>query len=677
MGQSGADSATSQWSLSNLKTDLPASLVVFLVALPLCMVVAIASGAPVTSGLVTGIVGGIVVGFLAGSPLQVSGPAAGLTVLVYQLIQQHGLEMMGPIVLLAGLFQLMGSALHLAQWFRVVSPAVVQGMLAGIGVLIVASQFHVMVDEQPRANGVQNLLAIPSSALKTLEGPSLGTVEERLGQTEAMHELGLIHLQQTEIAEHVHHLFTGIVAEDGTKPATAVPAKRTPGKRTRAKPAKDAPPTTNEEIATELQALAPQQAEIVKKIEEYNKLYPAPTPIAQQALADCQTALADLEVGDTELAKASVDRAEQSLLQLRNSRKNHRWAAMLGVVTIAIILLWQGVIAKRIKFLPAPFIAVSVATAAAVLLSLPVIYVEVPDNLLEEIYLPSLAELMSMFDGQMLFASLQVAMIASAETLICSVAVDKLHRGPRTKFDRELAAQGVGNMICGLLSALPMTGVIVRSSANIGAGAQSRMSTILHGLWLLILVVLFANLLRMIPTCSLAAVLVYTGYKLINPKAVRDLWRQGKFEVVVFGVTLATIVAVDLLTGILVGIVMAIVKLVYVLSQLEIQVRTYPGERRAVLQLRGSATFLRLPALATALDEVPPGYELEVNVEQLDHIDHASLDLLHQWEIQNSQRGSRLTLDHDSLAARFWRRRPSQENGAPQERTTRQRQVPI
>src|SRR5262249_15114847 len=122
---------------------------------------------------------------------------------------------------------------------------------------------------------------------------------------------------------------------------------------------------------------------------------------------------------------------------------------------------------------------------------------------------------------------------------------------------------------------------------------------------------------------------------------------------------------------------LAVVKLVYVLSQLEIQVRTYPGERRCVLHLHGSATFLRLPALAESLEQVPPGYELEVNVEKLDHIDHASLDLLHQWETQNSQRGSRLTLDRDSLAARFWRRRPNSENGASHERSVRQRQVPI
>src|SRR5436190_17943774 len=122
--------------LSHWKQDFPASLVVFLVALPLCMGIALASGAPVASGLITGIVGGLVVGFLAGSPLQVSGPAAGLTVLVWEMTQQHGIGMLGTIVLLAGALQMLMGLLKMGQWFRAISPAVIQGMLAGIGVLI-------------------------------------------------------------------------------------------------------------------------------------------------------------------------------------------------------------------------------------------------------------------------------------------------------------------------------------------------------------------------------------------------------------------------------------------------------------------------------------------------------------------------------------------------------------
>src|SRR5262245_61116675 len=168
--------------------DVPASFVVFLVALPLCMGIAIASGAPVTAGLVTGIVGGLVVGTLAGSPLQVSGPAAGLTVLVFQFIQQYGIEVLGVIVLMAGAMQVLAGVCRLGQWFRAVSPAVVQGMLAGIGVLIFASQFHVMVDDKPKENGLKNLATIPEAIEKgfPLTVPELGTAEERADRAQAL-----------------------------------------------------------------------------------------------------------------------------------------------------------------------------------------------------------------------------------------------------------------------------------------------------------------------------------------------------------------------------------------------------------------------------------------------------------------------------------------------------------
>src|SRR4029079_2831812 len=148
--------------------DFLASIVVFLVALPLCMGISIASGMPPTTGIITGIIGGIVVGFLAGSPLQVSGPAAGLSVLVLQFVQEQGAEMLGVVVLFAGLLQLAAGLFKLGQWFRAVSPAVIYGMLAGIGVLILASQFHVMLDFKPVGTGIQNLLGIPGALINAI-----------------------------------------------------------------------------------------------------------------------------------------------------------------------------------------------------------------------------------------------------------------------------------------------------------------------------------------------------------------------------------------------------------------------------------------------------------------------------------------------------------------------------
>lgn len=152
-------------TLAVASRDFTASIVVFLVAMPLCMGIAIASGVPPEKGLITGIIGGIVVGALAGSPLQVSGPAAGLAVVVFELVRDKGLSALGPILILAGLIQLIAGILKVGGWFRAISPAVVHGMLAGIGVLIVVGQFHVLFDARPLPSGIQNLLAIPGRLL--------------------------------------------------------------------------------------------------------------------------------------------------------------------------------------------------------------------------------------------------------------------------------------------------------------------------------------------------------------------------------------------------------------------------------------------------------------------------------------------------------------------------------
>src|SRR4051812_39280242 len=153
----------------------PASIVVFLVAMPLCMGIAIASGVPPEKGLITGIIGGLVVGALAGSPLQVSGPAAGLAVIVFELVRDQGLSALGPILVLAGGIQVIAGIFRLGGWFRAISPAVVHGMLAGIGVLIVIGQFHVLFDAKPMSSGLENLAAMPGRLLGL--SPNLAAAE--------------------------------------------------------------------------------------------------------------------------------------------------------------------------------------------------------------------------------------------------------------------------------------------------------------------------------------------------------------------------------------------------------------------------------------------------------------------------------------------------------------------
>ena len=488
--------------------DFLASIVVFLVALPLCMGIAIASGAPPALGLITGIVGGLVVGTIAGSPLQVSGPAAGMAVLVYQLVNEHGLMMLGVVGLIAGALQLLAGVLKLGQWFRAISPSVIHGMLAGIGVLILASQFHVMLDDAPRAGGLANIAAIPEAIIKVF--PADGSV---------------------------HHL-----------------------------------------------------------------------------------------------------------------------AAMAGIITIATIILWNKFKPKRLALLPGPLLGVIVGTTFAVIFALPITLVAVPANLTDALNIPTTEALKSALDPDILTLGIVFAFVASAETLLCATAVDKMHIGLRTQYDKELRAQGIGNLICGVLGALPMTGVIVRSAANVEAGATSRLSAILHGGWLLLAVVAFPFVLNEIPTAVLAAILVYTGYKLVNVAQIRKIAEFGRQELAIYFVTLIGVVAIDLLTGVILGFVLATLKLVYTFSHLSIEVTHDAETNRSDVWMTGSATFFSIPQLSSALENAPRGAEVHIHVEKLDYIDHACLEMLASWEKLHHSTGGSLIVEWNELVERYGRR---------------------
>jgi MFS superfamily sulfate permease-like transporter len=261
------------------------------------------------------------------------------------------------------------------------------------------------------------------------------------------------------------------------------------------------------------------------------------------------------------------------------------------------------------------------------------------------------------FQWKFILEGLALAFIASAETLLTATAVDRMHQGPRTKYDRELMSQGLGNVICGLLGALPMTGVIVRSGVNVHAGARTRLSTVLHGIWLLLFVLIFPHVLRQIPVASLAALLVYTGFKLLNPAVVKSLLAYGKSEVAIYLITVATIVATDLLTGVLTGVGLSVARLLYIFSHLEAHLTKHPEANRVELHLKGAATFLSLPKLASTLESIPPDTEFHVHFEDLDYIDHACLDLLMNWETQHKAQGGALVIDWGSAHAMFRDRR--------------------
>ncbi len=630
---------------SSIKHDFLASIVVFLVALPLCMGIAIASGVPVAAGLITGIVGGLVVGVIAGCPLQVSGPAAGLTVIVYQIVQRFGFEMLGVIVLIAGAIQVAAGVLKLGQWFRAVSPAVIKGMLAGIGVLIFASQFHVMVDDKPKGSGLTNLLTIPAAIEKALEWPNYGSTKRRQARTEAMREIGELHRRQEAIAEFVaerlpDHASAEELAQESPEQVAAEAAAL-------------------QELLSDQQALAADAERLLAELEDFERRV-GKGERSKRILAACPPVIETVHAASQAIGEGRVRTAMKSqaaavvaISELSAALKNHAFAAQIGVLTIAVILLWQAFAPKQIKFLPAPLAAILVAASLATAVSMPVLYVEVPDNLWNEIHFPTWAILTDAPWTALFQSALVIAVVASAETLLCATAVDQMQQGPRTKYDKELTAQGVGNMLCGIMGALPMTGVIVRSTANIQSGGKTRLSAILHGVWLLVFVVFLGFLLRLIPTSALAAILVYTGYKLINPKSIKELRTYGRGEVAIYTVTVVTIVIVDLLTGVVVGIALAAAKLLYTFSHLAAKLEIDRDRNKAALRLTGAATFVRLPQLATKLEDVPAGSKLHIEFQRLDYIDHACLDLLMNWAKQHESNGGTVLIDWDALHARF------------------------
>ncbi|MFJ1614101.1 MULTISPECIES: SulP family inorganic anion transporter [unclassified Streptomyces] len=469
------------------RADLAASLVVFLVALPLCVGVAVASGVPAELGLITGIVGGLVAGLLPGSSLQVSGPAAGLTVLVYEAVHSYGVGTLGVLVLAAGLVQAGLGVLRLGRWFRAVSVAVVQGMLAGIGLVLVVGQLYVLAD---------------------VTAP--GTMGQKLG--------GLPRLA----------LGTGVTGS----------------------------------------------------------------------------------------------------------------AVAVGAGALLVLTLWPKW-RRAARLVPAPLVAVGLAAGAAWLLDLPVRRVAV-SGLLDAVRPPGPGDWARLTEVGVVGTVVAFALIASAESLFSAAAVDRLHDGRRTDYDKELIAQGAGNAVCGLLGALPMTAVIVRSAANVRAGAKTKASRVLHGVWLLLFTAVLPGVLGVIPVAALAAVLLHAGLKLVPVRALVPLWREHRGEAVVLAVTAGTIVATSLFEGVLVGLLLAVAKTAWDISHVHIETQEQAHEQGgdAVLRVRvaGHATFLRLPKLLDALDGLPHDRVVVLDLSGLHHTDHACAAALEGWAAEREAR---------------------------------------
>ncbi|MFE3020622.1 SulP family inorganic anion transporter [Streptomyces sp. NPDC059256] len=471
---------------NSIGTDFVASVVVFLVALPLCIGVAAASGVSVSLGIISGIVGGLIVGFLPGSTFQVSGPAAGLAVLVLEFTTEHGVELLGPVVLISGLLQMALGMMKMGRLFQSISLAVVQGMLAGIGLPLILSQTYALVDSQQLGAALKNLAGLPDLATDVLS--------------------------------------------DGQKGG----------------------------------------------------------------------------------------------------------ALLLGGLTVVLCFLWKKVPAPLGR-VPAPLVAVVLGSLAA---ALPMFDVKkvVVDDMLDAIDVVGPTDLGGLLDPAVLMMIVTFTIIASAESLFSAAAVDRMHTGARTQYNKELFSQGVGNTVCGLLGALPMTAVIVRSAVNVQAGGKTKISRVLHGAWLLGFGLLLPGLLGLIPVTVLAGILLHAGWKLFNPPAFVQMWKADRGEGIVMFITTLAIVVANLLEGVLAGLAVAIVLTVLRMSTMTIR-RSTEGDF-ARLELRGNATFLRLTRLIDALESVSGASRVEIDARGIVHLDMACLSEIEGWAEQRRKAGA-------------------------------------
>lgn len=256
------------------------------------------------------------------------------------------------------------------------------------------------------------------------------------------------------------------------------------------------------------------------------------------------------------------------------------------------------------------------------------------------------ADLLTRFDwpdfraaelGTLFSAALALAFIASAESLLCAVATDQLHPGPRANLNRELWAQGLGNITSGFLGGLPVTGVIVRSTANIASGAQTRLSAVLHGVWMLLLVTSFASFLGVIPRAVLAALLIMVGLKLVKPKEIIKLARFN--EAILYAITILGVVFIDLLWGVGLGIGFALLMLLRKITQVELLQREAGAELEVTI--RGSLSFLAVPTLMNQLERLPAGRRLQLSFD-VDHLDHAAIEAIRGWRLGYERAGGQV-----------------------------------
>ncbi|UQA61734.1 SulP family inorganic anion transporter [Polyangium aurulentum] len=487
--------------LANVKYDLPAGLVVFLVALPLCLGIALASNAPLFAGIIAGIIGGIVIPMVSGSPLSVSGPAAGLTAIVLVGIEKlGGFQPFLLAVVIGGLLQMVLGIARLGTVAYFIPSSVIKGMLAAIGLILILKQF-------PHAIGYD-------------------------------------------------------VEREGSE------------------------------------------------------------------------AFRVTEVSDSE---------NTFTLFLHALGRLERGALVISAVSMAIMITWEKVERlRKLTWLPSALVVVVVGTvmnllfrntgapialAQTHLVTLPPM--EGMSGFFAQFTTPAFA---AITNPQVYVVGLTIGIVASLETLLCIEAVDKLDPFKRgSPMDRELLAQGIGNTASGLLGGLPVTSVIVRSSANINAGARTKGAAVFHGLFLLLAVLFISRFLNLIPLACLATILLMTGYKLAKPELFKKMYKLGWDQFIPFIFTVSAILLTDLLRGILAGIVVGIVFVLRSNMRAAFTV-TREGKKR-VITFNKDVSFLNKATLIGVLKRMPDGSSVTIDGTAAEFIDHDIIEVIEDFQL--------------------------------------------
>ena len=491
------------FSLANLKKDFPASIVVFLVALPLCLGIALASGAPLFAGVLTGILGGIVTASISGSQLSVSGPAAGLTVIVFGAITKLGTyETFLLAVMLSGVLQLILGAIKAGTIASYFPSSVIEGMLAAIGIILILKQI-------PHAVGYD----------------------------------------------------------------------------------------------------------------------------------------ADF-VGD-ESFQESGNKNTFSAITSAFSRISYG-AVIISVLSLGVLIYWPKV--KKLASIPAPLIVVILGVALSAAFKGSQFEINA-DHLVKIPVVSSFNEFTNLFvhpdfskitSPDVWTVAGTLAIVASLETLLSVEAVDKIDPYRRVSpTNRELVAQGIGNISSGLLGGLPMTAVIVRSSANVNSGGKTKLSAILHGTWLFVSLLLIPGILNSIPLSCLAAILLMTGYKLAKPELFIKLWREGKELFIPFVVTVLAVVFTDLLKGVGIGMLIGVF---YILRNNMRNPYFYHIERvgdkkHVKITLAEEVSFLNKAAIQYTLNHLPSGVDVIIDGSNARYIDSDVLEIIRNFRHNAFSRG--------------------------------------